>query len=173
MTRINNIPRNDDFYKALKLMLNKFATEHGVTTSNYFADVLHISGNNKDNTFLNLLNVGTGKYLKLDEFLVLLDNGGSHKKIVLDYLCQKHNLVCSHTAITPKSKNQESIKDLLLTIGGSAGNIFNTFVEYNQDNKLTKSELQELIKISYNARALLNEFENNLKMKISGLDYEV
>lgn len=60
----------------------------------------------------------------------------------------------------------------MLSIGGSAGNIFNTFIASNEDKKLDEQELKELIKLSYNTRALLNEFEDNLKIKLKSIDYE-
>jgi hypothetical protein len=173
MTRFINIPEYEDFFKSLKLALHNFATAHNVNTNRYFADVLFIGGNNKETTFNNLLSMNTGKDLKARELFLLLDSIGTDRKIFLDFLAKRYDLVCSNTATTQKSKNEENIKDLLLLIGGSAGNIFNSFIAYNEDNKLTGAELKELIKISYQSRALLNEFENNLKLKLQSLDYDI
>ena len=148
-------------------MINNFGVEHGVTGSQYFADILSITGHNKNNTFLNLINFNTGKYLKVDELLLILDNAGTHQKILLDYLCSKYNFTCSHIARTQTSST-DNIKDLLLSIGAQSGDIFKSFLEYSQDNDLSSQEIKELIKISYQSRALLNEFESNLKLRLRG-----
>lgn len=171
MTRFAYIPEYEDFFKALKLSLHGFARSLGVNSNRYFADILGIKGVNKENSFNSLLNPNTGKDLKARELFLLLDTlGNEYSKDFFNFLALRYDFVVSDKA-TSQTINQDNIKDLMLSIGGSTGNIFNTFITSNNDNKLDELELKELIKLSYTSRALLNEFEDNLKMKLKGLDY--
>jgi len=165
MTRFINIPDYTDFFKTIKLSLNNFSVEMGVTAYSYFADKLFISSKNKHTVLSNLLNTNTGKDLKVRELLLLLDNLQGHEKPILDYICNRYGFVCSLN-VKENNETNENIKDLLLKISGSNGSIINDYISFNSDDELDDNEVNQLLKASYNIRALLNQFEQDLKEKI-------
>jgi len=163
MSRLSNIPKNQDFLKALKLATHEFKQEHNVTDL-YFADKLHFKSKNSQIQYNNLLQLFNEKYIKVDELIILLDNLGSHNKIILDHLCNKYGYVCSLKATNETITKSENIKDQLIAIGGSNGTLFSNFIDYNSDNKLDKTEIKDLMATAYRTRALINQFEDDLKV---------
>lgn len=167
MTRFVKIPEYEDFFKALKQTLNNYAIEIGVSVYEYFADKVFIESQNRRVVFSNLLNPGTGKDLKVRELLLLLDNCPEHQKPLLDYLCNRYDLICSLKAYNDsKTTEYENIKDLLIGIAGSNGSIFNDYLDYISDDELDNDEIKSLIKTSYQTRALLNQFEEDLRKRL-------
>jgi hypothetical protein len=162
MSRLKNILKNLDLLKKIKLAMLEFGNEFNVTPNQYFADKLHFKNLSASVQFSNLFQPHNEKYLKLDEFLIILDNLSSHRKIILDYLCNKYDYVC-----TPKAYNQtlntENIRDLLLNISSKQGYLFQNYLNYASDNMLDSQEIEILLQNSYQARATITEFENNLK----------
>lgn len=166
-SRLSKIPKDQGLLSSIKLATLEFKTEHN-TTDLYLANKLHFKGNNANSQYTNLLQPFNEKYIKVDELFLLLDNLGTHKKIIIDYICNKYDYTCSIKANNTNCSN-DNIKDLLLSIGGSNGHLFNSFLDYSKDKILDKKETNNLIKTSYQTRALLNQFENDLKEKLKGL----
>jgi len=162
MSRLSNIPKNLEFLKALKLSTHEFKQEHNVTDL-YFANKLHFKSKNAQIQYNKLLQPFNDKYIKVDELLLLLESLGSHNKIILDFLCDRFGYVCSTKAKDETIIEIESIKDQLLKIGGSNGTLFSNFINYNSDNKLDIDEIDDLLNISYRTRAMINQFEHDLK----------
>jgi hypothetical protein len=166
MTRFIYIPEYEDFFKSLKLSLSEFGNEYNVTPYSHFAEKLHIKGNNKTSQFSNLINPYTGKDLKVRELILTGDNLHGHQKHFLDYLCNRWGYICSEKAQYEKYNEYENIKDIIIKIGGSNGSIFSDFIAYTSDNELDNNEIKSLIDDSYRTRALLAEFEENLKLRL-------
>jgi hypothetical protein len=164
MTRFVHIPEYEDFFKNLKVALHNFSVEHNVTTNQYFADVLNIQGVNKHQMFASLLNPNTGKDLKVRELILLLDNlTPDTQKIVLDFLARRYNFTVSESA-TP-ANSAEHLKDILLNINSISGDVSKEYLLAIRDNEITKSEVDNISKLLYQARAVIKEFE----LKLQGL----
>lgn len=164
MTRFVHIPEYEDFFKNLKVALHNFSVEHNVTTNQYFAYVLNIQGVNKHQMFVSLLNPNTGKDLKVRELILLLDNlTPDTQKIVLDFLAKRYGFVVSESA-TP-ANSAEHLKDILLNINSISGDVSKEYLLAIRDNEITKSEVDNISKLLYQARAVIKEFE----LKLQGL----
>jgi len=146
MTRNIFIPDYIDFYKVLKQVLNNYSISIGATTNQHFADVLHIKGDNKSSAFSNLINVGTGKYLKTNELLLLLDNTPEHQKPVLDYICNRYGFTCNESA-KRLNTNNDNLKDMLLNITANDGALISDFQISIQDEELTIEEIDRQLEI--------------------------
>jgi hypothetical protein len=157
MTRFVNIPRHDDFYKSLKQTLNNYAIEIGVTTYIYFADILHIKGNNKQSSFSALVNHGSGKYLKVDELIHLLDNCPGHQKPTLDFLCHRYGFTCSHNA--DKVNCNEDFQDLFVKVANINGTLAKEYLQALEDGNIDEDEKKQLDLIMYQFRALIRSYE--------------
>ena len=169
MSRLKKIPKNQDLISSIKLATFEFKNEHNVSDL-YFANKLHFQGANAVSQYTNLLQSFNDKYIKVDELLLLLDTLGSHSKIVIDFLSNKYGFVCSQKATNDKQDTKyENIKDLLLNISASHGNVVNEFITANVDLIIDKEECDSLLEKSYQVRALLNQFEFDLKEKSKNL----
>ena len=164
MSRFINISEYEDFFKSLKLSLKQFGIKFNVTPYQYFADKLFIKGENKSSMFSSLLNLNTGKDLKVRELLSLLDTLGEDGEPVLDYLCNRYGFVCSAKFVGDEH-NEENIKDLLLKIGASNGRILNDYIDFNDDNYLDLKELKELLIKTDKTISLLTQFKLDLETK--------
>jgi hypothetical protein len=164
MTRFVNIPEYEDFFKNLKLALHNFSVEHNVTTNQHFADVLCIKGLNKHQMFASLLNPSTGKDLKVRELILLLDNLTSDtQKDVLDFLAKRYGFIVSESVVA--ANTTDSLKDILLNINSINGDVSKEYLLSIRDNEISKSELDTISKLLYQARAVIREFE----LKLEGL----
>ncbi len=159
--RLSNIPKNTNFLSTIKLALLEFGKSFNITYSEYFANKLFFTGKNAKVQFLNMFQSNNDKYLKLDEFLIILDTlENTQQKIILDDLCQRYDFICSSKATNNKQTiNNENIKDILLKISGTNGKLFTDFLDFNTDKNLDNKELKSLIDSSYQARVRLLEFE--------------
>ncbi len=162
MSRLSKIPKNQDLISVIKLSILEFNNEHN-TTNLHFASKLHFTSSYASIQFNNLLQPFNEKYLKLDELLLLCDNLGTHSKHILDFLCDRYGYVCSLKASNETDTKNENIKDLLLAIGGSNGSLFSDYLCFNSDYKLDKKEIRSLLGTAYRTRALINQFETDLK----------
>lgn len=161
MSRLDHLHKDQEFLKAVDLAFLEFSNRYGVTSSKYFAEKLKY---NTPNEFQNHLQPYNNKFLKIDEFFIILTHLGDHRKILLDFICNKYDYICSKKAqYDSKNTDYKNIKETLLDIAGSNGSIFNDYVNFTSDNELDKKEIEQLIKASYQTRALLNEFEDMLK----------
>lgn len=164
-SRLDNLFDDESFLNILDTQMKLLASQKNVKTYPYFANKLGFNGVNAGQQLLNHFDTITPKYLKIIDFFLILDNLESHKKPVLDYICKKYNFVCSCPA-QPTNKDYDNIKDLLIHLGGSNGNIYSKFHEYTKDNHLSNDEIDSLIDASYEARQELIQFENSLKQMI-------
>lgn len=166
MTRLINIPEQDDFFQVLRHSLKEYAIESGMLRTGYtyhhfFADKLGIKSQTKNTQFSNLVTPNTGKHLKTIEFIYLLDRIPEHQKPTLDYLCDRYGYICSEMA-HPNPK-EETLKDMLLNISSHDGFLISEHMEAIKDEEWTKEEIENQIKISYDLRSKLIEYEESLK----------
>ena len=153
--------KNQDFIKAFKFSLLEYQNEFNVISNQHFSYKL---GFKTSSQFTNLLQPFNEKFLKVDELFICMDNLGTHTKPILDFICNKYDHVCTPKA-TKENNSIDNTKDLLLMIGGANGNLFNEFLHSMQDKKLDLEEIENLLKKSYQTRALLTQFEHDLKEK--------
>jgi len=165
MARSFQLQKSQDFIKTLKFSLLQFENEFNITANQHIANKL---GFKTSAQFTNLLQPFNEKYMKVDELFIILDNIDGHSKHILDYLCNRYNLVASPKATTVPN-NIDNTKDLLLSIGGSNGSLFNDFLLSIQDKHLDLEEIENLEKKAYQTRALLNQFEHDLIEKKKAL----
>ena len=92
--------------------------------------------------------------------LILLNLDLTHKKIILDSLCQSCGFVCVDTAKENSLFN--SIENLLLNISATNGDLAKTFLSAVEDGNINQDEKEQLKKISYNLREFLITFENRI-----------
>ena len=110
----------------------------------------------------NMLVPYENKFLKLDQFFIILDNLNHElQKELLDYIANKYDFNLSYSATA--SKSNDSIKDLLLSFSVNNGDIVSSFFDFNSDGCFDKSEKEQLKMMSYMFRSRLIEFENSLK----------
>ena len=165
MARAFQLIKNQDFIKTIKFSLHQYQNEFNITANQHISNKL---GFKTPSQFINLLQPYNEKYMKVDELFLVLDNLDIHTKPVLDYICNKYDYVCIPKA-TAESNTIDNTKDLLLMIGGANGNLFNEFLESIQDKILDFEEIESLEKKAYQTRALLNQFEHDLKEKKKAL----
>ncbi|BFU77168.1 hypothetical protein ALC152_03830 [Arcobacter sp. 15-2] len=165
MARAFQLIKNQDFIKTLKFSLLQFENEFNITANQHIANKL---GFKTSAQFTNLLQPFNEKYMKVDELFLILDNLDTHSKHILDYICHRYGFVCSSKA-TAENNTIDNTKDLLLSIGGSNGSLFNDFLLSIQDKHLDLEEIENLEKKAYQTRALLNQFEHDLKEKKKAL----
>ena len=165
MARSFQLQKNLDFLKTFKFALHQYELEFNITSNQHMADKL---GFKSSSQFTNLLQSYNEKYIKVDELFLCMDNLGNHTKPILDYMCNKYGYVCTPKA-TKENNSIDNTKDLLLMIGGANGNLFNEFLHSMQDKKLDLEEIENLLKKSYQTRALLTQFEHDLKEKKKAL----
>ncbi len=168
MSRLSKIPKNQELLSVIKLSILEFNNEHR-TTNLHFASKLHFVSANASIQFNNLLQTFNEKYIKVDELLILCDNLGTHSKPILDFICNRYGYVCSLRATNETNTKDENIKDLLLAIGGSNGSLFSDYLCFNSDCKLDEKEIKSLIDTAYRTRALINQFEQDLKERLKAL----
>ena len=165
MARAFPLNKNQDFLKTLKFSLLQFENEFNITANQHISSKL---GFKTSSQFTNLLQPYNEKYMKVDELFLTMDNLGNHNKHILDYFCNRYDYVCS-----PKAKQLNSTidntKDLLLSIGGANGSLFNDFLDSIKDENLDLKEIENLEKKAYQTRALLTQFEHDLKQKKKAL----
>jgi len=165
MARAFPLQKSQDFIKTLKFSLLQFENEFNITANQHIANKL---GFKTSSQFTNLLQPFNEKFLKVDELFICMDNLGTHTKPILDFICNKYDHVCTPKAIK-ENNSIDNTKDLLLMIGGANGNLFNEFLHSMQDKKLDLEEIESLVKKSYQTRALLTQFEHDLKEKKKAL----
>jgi len=159
MARSFPLQKNQDFLKSFNFALHQYKLEFNVTPNQHLANAL---GFKTSSQFINLLQPYNEKYMKVDELFLSMDNLGNHTKPILDFICSKYGFVCTPKAIK-ENISIDNTKDLLLLIGGANGNLFNEFLESMQDKKLDLEEIENLEKKAYKTRALLTQFEHDLK----------
>jgi len=165
MARAFPLQKSQDFIKTLKFSLLQFENEFNITANQHIANKL---GFKTSAQFTNLLQPFNEKYMKVDELFLVLDNLDTHSKHILDYICHRYGFVCSPKATIEKN-TIDNTKDLLLSIGGSNGSLFNDFLLSIQDKHLDLEEIENLEKKAYQTRALLAQFEHDLKEKKKAL----
>ena len=99
--------------------------------------------------------------LKITDFELILSNlDSTHKKIILDSICQSNGFVCVDTE---KEKNLfYSLENLLLNISATNGDLAKSFLVAVEDGNINESEKEQLKTISYNLREFLITFENRI-----------
>lgn len=161
------IPKTPWFYKAIYKAINAFGERHNVTARQHFAPMLGYTGQNGDiqlGTALNCTtyNTATPKPLTIDQLVVLLDELGADRKIILDAIAKQCDGVFNFSA--PAKVENESIKDELLTIASFAGSLSAKFLEFkNNDGLIDENEADELERVAYETRQHLRAFEEMVK----------
>ncbi len=99
--------------------------------------------------------------LKITDLELILSNLDlTHKKLILDSLCQTNGFVCVDTAKEKSLFN--SIENLLLNISATNGDLAKSFLLAVEDGNINEQEKEELKKISYSLREFLITFENRI-----------
>ena len=154
------------FLKALDFAFLEFESQFGKSATKFFSQKI---GFNTSNQLSNKIQHFSIAHLNIDEVFIILDNLGKHKKIILDYICDKYDYVCSPKAKNEQATKYENIKDLLLKVTGNNGCLVNDFTDFNIDDELDKNELLALKKRSYGSRSTLVQFELELDKRLKAL----
>lgn len=159
MSRLSNIPKDIKLLKIINLALHEFGNEFSVTSSKYFAIKTFFKGLNASAQFTNLLQPHNEKYLKVDELLLILDNLGTHKKIILDELCSRYGYICSSSA--PDTNTDNNFEKLFLDVANVNGKISAKYLEAIKDGNIDNEEKKQLDNLLYQFRALVRGYESN------------
>lgn len=161
MSRLTNIPKNEDFIKTLKFSLKQFSDEYNVSAYSYFANKLHFKGDNARHQLSNLFTPANDRYLKVDELFILLNHLDEYKKPIIDFICNKYGYVC----ITKKIcdfPGIEKLKDIVLEINSQTGLLTHYFNEAMKDNEIDSIERDDLKKKIKSSIEFLTLLENRL-----------
>lgn len=154
--------KNDNNSKLLNLLnytVTKFCDSLGFNRG-YFNQFLPYSENQLPKYFNPN---DDNKSFKITDLELILDNLDTpHQKLILDYLCQRYNFVCSMSAQADKI-NDDNIKDMLIKLSAKNGNLANCYINSINDDILTDDEIEHLLSLSYMTRQNLINFENVLK----------
>jgi hypothetical protein len=156
MSRLTNIQKDEQLLKVIKLAIHEFKQEHNVTDL-YFANKLHFKGDTAVQQFGNFLQQFNKKYLKADELLILIDCLGTHKKIILDYLCSRSDYICSTSA---QSQKEDDIQNIFMDIADITGDISKAVKEAKKDGKIDSSEKKIIDSYLYELRSKIKGYEN-------------
>jgi hypothetical protein len=154
--------KNDNNSKLLNLLnytVTKFCDSLGFNRG-YFNQFLPYSENQLPKYFNPN---DDNKSFKITDLEIILDNlDQPHQKLILDYLCQRYDFVCSSSAETDIIEN-DNIKDMLIALSAKNGNLANCYINSIQDDILTDDEIDELLSLSYETRQKLINLENVLR----------
>ena len=102
--------------------------------------------------------------LKITDLELIFSNlDNSHKKIILDSLCQSNGFICVDSNETLLNGIFTNIETLLLAISATNGDLAGTFLSSIQDGNINDYEKEELNQIAYKLRAFLITFESRIK----------
>lgn len=170
------LPKHPWLYKAVSKAIASFGKRHHVTERQHFAPMIGLTGSNGDIQFSTILNYTTynpaaPKPLSSDQLVVLLDELGDDRKIILDAIAKQYDGVFVFSA-DAEDTAPESIKDELLLISSFAGNLSAKFLEHhNDDGMIDDAEADELMHIAYKARQRIKTFEEMVeksKLRVKG-----
>jgi hypothetical protein len=155
-TKIDN---NSKFMNLINYTVTKFCDSLGFNRG-YFFQFLPYSENQLPKYFNPN---DDNKVFKITDLELILDNLDTpHQKLILDYLCQKYGFVCSQSADIDTLQD-DNIKDMLIALSASNGNLANCYINSVDDNVLSDEEIEELLNLSYKTRQQLINFENVLR----------
>lgn len=158
MARLENIQKDINLLNKIKEAINTFSFRKNIQGYKHFAEKLFFTSINKDKQFSNLLNSSNEKYLKLDEFLLLLNSLEEEKEIILEHLVNRYDYTLvkrNHTIL-----NIDDLKDVLLQLTSQNGQLITAFYEATKDNYLSikeKEELREKMREAYSFLGILEK----------------
>ena len=152
-----NKPENSKLLNVIEYSINSFCNSLGFKIG-FFSKFLPYS----ESQYPKYINpTETTHNLKITDFELILSNLDlTHKKIILDSLCQSNGFVCVDTE---KEKSLfYSLENLLLNISATNGDLAKSFLSAVEDGNINDVEKEELKTISYNLREFLITFQNRI-----------
>lgn len=150
-------PENSKLLNVIHYSINSFCSSLGFNIG-FFSKFLPYS----ETQYPKYINpTETTHNLKITDLELILSNLDlTHKKIILDSLCQSNGFVCVDTEKEKSLFN--SLENLLLNISATNGDLAKTFLSAVEDGNINDLEKEQLNKISYNLREFLITFENRI-----------
>lgn len=150
-------PKTSKLLNVIEYSINSFCNSIGFKNG-FFSKFLPYS----DSQYPKYINpTETTHNLKIIDLELILSNLDlTHKKIILDSLCQSYGFVCVDTEKEKSLFN--SIENLLLNISATNGDLAKSFLSAVEDGNINDVEKEELKTISYNLREFLITFENRI-----------
>lgn len=161
LTRIQKLNKNIDFLKALNFSFHEFENQTNICASNYLAKKLNYK---TPNEFLNHLQPNSDKYLKVDELFIILDNLGTNRSYILDFICNKYKFTAVPEISFSPGVNHLETSILQLPI--NQGNLFNSYFTSISDKKIDTNEYKKMKDILYILRQNILTFDKQLDLAV-------
>lgn len=153
-------PYTSRLLNVIEYSINSFCNSLGFKAG-FFSQFLPYS----ENQYPKYINPTDSTHnLKITDLELIFSNlDNSHKKIILDSLCQSNGFVCVDSNASTPNGIFTNIETLLLAISATNGDLAGTFLSSIQDGNINAYEKEELNQIAYKLRAFLITFESRIK----------
>jgi len=143
------LPKHPFFYKLIAKAIDAFSENHNITGRSHFAYLLGFRGENAHVQLSSHLNYTSyvpshPKPLTVDHLLVLLDELGEDRSIIIDGLLKQYDLIAVH-----KKQAQAKASDINLLVDVANmenSDVFRVVKESIADGIITQEEKEKILK---------------------------